>query len=120
MTPSDDGLGSFAGTGMGCAIGLRSGGEYFLRSSGGVVNGDVGRPLGDLDGGGGGVLGSSGVRGGGGSSGLPNTGLGDSGGGLDPGVLATVDERGGRRGREGVGGGASVCVSSRSISEGAD
>ena len=84
------------------------------------MNGDVGRALGDLDGGGGGVLGISGVRGGGGSSCLPITGLGDSGGGLDPGLLATVDERGGKRGREGVGGGTSVCVSSGSISEGAD
>jgi hypothetical protein len=119
LSPSDAALGSFPGTGIDCAAGFGSGGEYFLRNSGGVEKGDAGRTLGDLDGGGGGVLGKSGVPGGAGSSCLPNTGLGDSGGGLDPGVVATVDERGGRRGRVGVGGGTSICVSSSFFSEGA-
>lgn len=83
-----------------------------------MVNGEEGGTLGDLDGGGGGVLGISGVRGVC-SSCLPSTGLGDNGGGLGPGgVVATVADLGGRRGRVGVGGGTSVCVSSSS--EGAD
>ena len=43
LIPSDAALGSFGGTGMGWAVGLGSDGEYFLRNSGGVVNGDVGR-----------------------------------------------------------------------------
>jgi hypothetical protein len=40
--PFDVVLGSFAGTGMSGTVDLDVGGEYFLRTSGGVVNGEVG------------------------------------------------------------------------------
>jgi len=50
------GLVNFVGTGMDWDKFALVGGEYFLRSSGGVVNGDVGGICGDLSGGRGGVL----------------------------------------------------------------
>lgn len=43
LMPFDVVLGSFAGTGMSGTVDLDVGGEYFLRTSGGVVNGEVGR-----------------------------------------------------------------------------
>jgi len=91
------GLVNFVGTGMDWDKFAFVGGEYFLRSSGGVVNGDVGGICGDLSGGRGGVLElKSGVltR----SGGFAGTGRGLIGGGAFEEAVTfanTDDERGG-------------------------
>lgn len=69
------------------------------------MNGELGGIRGDLAGGGGGVLGISGVRGR--SSNFGRTGRGDNGG-LVPGLVATVADRGGSRGRDVLGCGLSA------------
>lgn len=80
------------------------------------MKGEVVGTLGDLEGGGGGVLGDSGVRGQ--SSSFSRAGRGDKGG-FPLALPPTVPERGGSVGRSGVGGGPEI-VSARVIGAAGD